>query len=189
VDDAHGFGVLGEQGKGSLQQLNISTEQVPIYMATLGKAFGTAGAFVAGSEDLIEYLIQHARTYVYTTATPPAVAEATRASLKIVQQENWRREHLQQLIQQFRAGVAQIGLQLMDSETPIQPILMGDSQQAVELSQKLLKQNILITAIRPPTVPQGSARLRITFSAAHTEQHVEQLLNALLNVTTQPECL
>ncbi len=185
LDDAHGFGVLGEQGKGSLQYLNISTEQIPIYMATLGKAFGTAGAFVAGSDDLIEYLIQHAKTYVYTTASPPAIAEATRASLKIVQQESWRREHLQQLIQQFRAGAEQMGLQLMDSSTPIQPILIGDSRQAIELSQKLQDQNILITAIRPPTVPDNTARLRITFSATHTEQHVEQLLNALLNITTQ----
>jgi len=182
VDDAHGFGVLGKHGKGCLEHLSISTEQVPIYMATLGKAIGTAGAFVAGSEDLIEHLIQHARTYVYTTASPPAVAEATRASLKIVQQESWRREHLQKLIQQFRSGAEQIGLQLMDSNTAIQPVLIGDSKQAVKLSQRLLEQNILITAIRPPTVPQDTARLRITFSAEHSEQHVERLLDALTNV-------
>jgi len=183
VDDAHGFGVLGKHGKGCREHLSISPEQVPVYMATLGKAIGTAGAFVAGSEDLIEYLIQHAKTYVYTTASPPAVAEATRASLKIVQQESWRREHLQKLIQQFRNGAEQIGLQLMDSNTAIQPVLVGDSKKAVKLSQRLLEQNILITASRPPTVPQGSARLRITFSAAHSEQHVEFLLDALGNVS------
>jgi 8-amino-7-oxononanoate synthase len=179
LDDAHGFGVLGKQGKGCLEYLNIDTKQVPIYMATLGKAIGTAGAFVAGSEDLIEYLIQHAKTYVYTTASPPAIAEATRASLKIAQQESWRREHLQQLIRQFRKGAEQTGLQLMKSDTAIQPVLIGDSQKAVEMSQKLFDQNILITAIRPPTVPEGTARLRITFSAEHNEEHVEQLLAAL----------
>ncbi len=179
IDDAHGFGVLGKQGRGTLEHLDISPAKVPIYMATLGKAAGTAGAFVAGSKDLIEYLIQHARSYVYTTAMPPALAEASRASLKLIRQESWRREQLQSLIKQFRSGAQQLGLQLMDSNTAIQPIVIGDSQQASRVSEQLLDKNILISAIRPPTVPDGSARLRITLSAAHTEQQVDQLLSSL----------
>lgn len=176
VDDAHGLGVLGQQGRGSLEHYQCSRDQVPIYMGTLGKGLGTAGAFVAGSEDLIEFLIQKARTYIYTTAMPSAVAEATRASLKLVQTETWRREQLNRLIALWRSGAEQLGLQLMPSTTPIQPVLVGDAARAVKLSQKLRKQNILITAIRPPTVPEGTARLRITLSAAHSEAHIEQLL-------------
>jgi 8-amino-7-oxononanoate synthase len=145
----------------------------------LGKAFGTAGAFVAGSEELIEFLIQKARTYIYTTAMPAAIAEATRASLQLVIKENWRREKLTALIQQFRDGAGQLGLNLMASETPIQPLLIGDSQQTVSLSQKLFEQGFLVSAIRPPTVPQGKARLRFTFSANHQAHQIEQLLAAL----------
>ena len=182
VDDAHGFGVLGSQGRGSLEQLEISNDQVPIFMATLGKALGTAGAFVAGSEELIEYLIQKARTYIYTTASPPALAEASRASLKLVQQESWRREKLQALIQQFRRGAAQLGLDLMDSPTAIQPVLVGDSRKAIDYSKQLFEKGILITAIRPPTVPQDTARLRITLSAAHSEQQVDRLLSTLESI-------
>lgn len=182
IDDAHGFGVLGQQGKGLLEHSAIPIEQVPIYMGTLGKAVGTAGAFVAGSEELIEYLIQHARSYVYTTAMPAAVAEATRASLKIVKSEHWRRQHLQKLIQRFRSAAQQLGLQLMDSSTPIQPVVIGDSLKASRISERLLDNNILISAIRPPTVPEGSARLRITLSALHTETHIDQLLDTLAKV-------
>jgi 8-amino-7-oxononanoate synthase len=152
---------------------------VPILMATLGKGVGTFGAFVAGSEDLIEWLIQAARPYIFTTATPPAIAEATRASLKIIQAEEWRREKLQTLIRRFRTGAQQLGLALMASDTPIQPLLMGDAGKAVALSQALEAQGILISAIRPPTVPDGTARLRITFSAAHTVEQVDRLLSAL----------
>jgi len=187
LDDAHGFGVLGQQGKGSLEQFNVAPDRVPVYMATLGKAAGTAGAFVAGSEDLIEYLIQHARTYVYTTAMPPALAEASRASLNIIKTESWRREQLQHLIKQFRTGAQQLGLQLMDSNTAIQPIVIGDSRQASRISEQLLDKNILISAIRPPTVPDGSARLRITLSAAHTEKHIDQLLGELDTIFTGKE--
>ena len=187
VDDAHGFGVLGQQGKGSLEQAKVPTSQVPVYMATLGKAVATTGAFVAGSDDLIEYLIQHARTYVYTTAMPPALAEATRASLHIMQTENWRREYLQQLIKRFRLGAQQLGLQLMDSDTAIQPIIIGDSRLATRISEQLLDKNILVSAIRPPTVPDGSARLRITLSAAHTEKHIDQLLGELDRIFTGKE--
>ena len=183
VDDAHGFGVLGEQGRGCMEHFNMSTEQVPILMGTLGKAFGTAGAFVAGSEDLIEYLIQKARTYIYTTATPPAIAEATRASLKLVQTEDERREHLKQLITQFKTGAAQLGLNLHPSDTPIQPLMVGDTAKALDMSQRLLDMGMVVTAIRPPTVPQNTARLRITLTAAHQPQNVDQLLEALNKLT------
>jgi 8-amino-7-oxononanoate synthase len=179
ADDAHGIGVLGKNGRGCVQHLGLSSKQVPIYMATLGKALGTAGAFVAGSDDLIEYLIQSARTYIYTTAMPPAVAEATRASLKLTQQATDRREQLQQRIQQFRTGAQQLGLQLLQSDTAIQPVIAGDTATATRWSQQLLDRGILVTAIRPPTVPQGTARLRITFSANHSPEQVSRLLDAL----------
>ncbi|MBS1235543.1 MAG: 8-amino-7-oxononanoate synthase, partial [Proteobacteria bacterium] len=145
----------------------------------LGKAFGTFGAFVAGDADLVEYLIQRARPYIYTTALPPAVAEATRASLRIVQEEGWRRDALNARIAQFRAGAAQLGLTLLDSSTPIQALILGEAQAAVVASDALRARGILVAAIRPPTVPAGSARLRITFSALHSTQHIERLLEAL----------
>ena len=179
VDDAHGLGVLGKNGGGSLEHFRLGIADVPILMGTLGKALGTSGAFVAGSEALIETLIQQARSYIYTTACPPAVAEATRASLRLVQQEGWRRERLDQLIDRFRRGAEQLGLPLMDSPTPIQPLLAGTSQQALDWSGALERQGILVSAIRPPTVPEGSARLRVTLSAAHGESQVDRLLDAL----------
>ncbi|MGR8999409.1 MAG: aminotransferase class I/II-fold pyridoxal phosphate-dependent enzyme, partial [Gammaproteobacteria bacterium] len=204
-------------------------DEVPVLMGTLGKGFGTFGAFVAGSDTLIETLIQKARTYIYTTALPAAVAEATRASLKIVIAENWRRDKLQKLANRFRLGAEQLGLRLInqnsvgcvttawmqeveqcreqlpgDSVTqqsinstglensnptnltsPIQPIIFGDSQRAVDISKALLEAGFLVSAIRPPTVPQGSARLRVTFSALHEEQHVDRLLDALDKTTTR----
>ena len=180
VDDAHGIGVVGPHGRGSLEHFNLNTEAVPILVGTLGKAFGTFGAFVAGSETLVESLIQQARSYVYTTALPPAVAEATRASLRLIQTESWRREKLQQLVKRFRRGAIESGLPLMDSFTPIQPLLLGDTERALTVSQRLREQGFLISAIRPPTVPEGTARLRITISAEHEEAHVDRLLNALL---------
>ena len=180
VDDAHGIGVVGPHGRGSLEHFNLNTEAVPILVGTLGKAFGTFGAFVAGSETLIESLIQRARSYIYTTALPPAVAEATRASLRLIQTESWRREKLQQLVNRFRRGAIESGLPLMDSFTPIQPLLLGDTERALTVSQRLREQGFLISAIRPPTVPEGTARLRITISAEHEEAHVDRLLNALL---------
>ena len=179
LDDAHGFGVLGKRGAGLLEQQALSVDDVPILMATLGKAFGTAGAFIAGSEDLIEYLIQTARTWIYTTAMPPAIAAASLASLKIVEQETWRREKLAALIQQFRQGAQQLGLQLMPSDTAIQPIIMGSAARALQISTALRHQGILVSAIRPPTVPQNTARLRITLSALHTTQDVIRLLACL----------
>jgi len=179
VDDAHGFGVLGKSGAGTLEHFNLDTAHVPLLMGTLGKALGTFGAFVAGSEELIETLIQRARSYVYTTALPPALAEATRASLRLVQAESWRRERLQQLISRFRDAVKQMGLPLMDSATPIQPILAGTSEQALAWSSSLEQQGILVSAIRPPTVPEGGARLRVTLSATHSDAHLDRLLDAL----------
>lgn len=185
VDDAHGLGVLGDEGRGSLSHFGLGLEEVPILMGTLGKALGTFGAFVAGSEELIETLIQHARSYIYTTAPPPAVAEATRVSLRIARQESWRRERLRRLIARFREGVATLGLPLMDSPTPIQPIVTGSAAQAVAWSGQLEAQGILVSAIRPPTVPEGSARLRVTFSANHTDRHLERLLEALSRLTRE----
>jgi len=179
IDDAHGLGVLGKNGGGVIEQFACSQNDVPILVGTFGKAFGTAGAFVAGSEALIETLIQKSRTYIYTTAMPAAIAQATRASLKLVIEENWRREKLTALIKQFRDGAAQLGLHLMDSDTPIQPLLIGEAQQAMAISQRLFEQGLLVSAIRPPTVPQGKARLRFTFSANHQTKDVNLLLSAL----------
>jgi 8-amino-7-oxononanoate synthase len=150
-----------------------------VLIGTLGKSFGTAGAFVAGSEELIETLIQFARPYIYTTSQPPALACATLKSLELLRTEHWRREHLAALIKQFRAGAQALGLELMDSFTPIQPILIGDSGRALRLSQLLRERGVMVTAIRPPTVPAGSARLRVTLSAAHSEAQVQLLLQAL----------
>ena len=179
VDDAHGFGVLGNQGGGLVEALNLSPEQVPVLVGTLGKSFGTFGAFVAGSEALIETLIQFSRSYIYTTAMPPAIAAATLASLKILREETWRREKLIKLVAQFRQGAEQIGVPLMDSSTPIQPVLINDDQKVMQVSLALREQGFLVGAIRPPTVPVGSGRLRITFTADHSEEQVERLLSAL----------
>ncbi len=179
IDDAHGFGVLGKQGGGIAEQFSLSQEDLPVLVGTLGKSFGTSGAFVAGSNALIETLIQFARSYIYTTAMPPAVAAATSTSLKLLQEEHWRREHLNHLITFFRAESERIGIRLMDSYTPIQPILVDTAENALAMSQSLAKQGIMVTAIRPPTVPEGTSRLRITFSATHSQEHVERLLEAL----------
>ena len=179
VDDAHGLGVLGATGAGIVQEHDLSIDEVPILMGTLGKSFGTFGAFVAGSEALIETLIQFARSYIYTTALPPAIACATSASLAIVRQEQWRRDHLNALIQRFRHGANALGLQLMDSYTPIQPVIINDDQLVMTVSQQLRAKGFMVGAIRPPTVPKGSGRLRICLSASHTEQHIDQLLIAL----------
>ncbi len=179
VDDAHGFGPLGATGGGIVEHFGLGIDDVPVLVGTLGKAFGTAGAFVAGSEELIETLIQFARPYIYTTSQPPSVACATLKSLELLRSEHWRREHLNRLIARFRQGAAEIGLSLMDSPTPIQPILIGSSERALALSAALKARGILVGAIRPPTVPVGSARLRVTFSASHGEAQVEHLLDVL----------
>ena len=179
VDDAHGLGVLGREGRGSLDHLGLNQEEAPILVGTLGKAFGTFGAFVAGSEELIETLIQRSRTYIYTTAPPPALAQATRASLAIVRREPWRRLRLAELVRRFRREARALDLPLTGSPTPIQPILAGDVERALSWSRHLEAQGVLVSAIRPPTVPEGSARLRVTFCAEHTDDDLDRLLEAL----------
>tara|TARA_R110002073_G_scaffold57787_7_gene146825 strand:- start:1570 stop:2736 length:1167 start_codon:yes stop_codon:yes gene_type:complete len=179
VDDAHGFGVLGARGAGSTEAAGLDASAVPVLMATLGKAFGTAGAFVAGSELLVEGLIQQSRNYIYTTALPPALAAASLEALSLVREEGWRREFLADLIQRFRRGAQQLDLPLMASDSAIQPLLVGDPERALRLSAQLRESGLLISAIRPPTVPAGTSRLRITLSAAHSEEQVDQLLQRL----------
>lgn len=189
VDDAHGFGPLGATGGGIVEQQGLGIDDVQVLVGTLGKAFGTSGAFVAGSEELIETLVQFARPYIYTTSQPPALACATLKSLELLRSEHWRREHLNTLIKQFRDGAQALGLQLMDSSTPIQPIVIGDSGRAMHVSQMLRERGILVTAIRPPTVPAGSARLRVTLSAAHSTAQVDLLLAALAECGVDEEQL
>jgi len=185
VDDAHGFGVLGEHGGGTLEKQRVDVSAVPLLMATLGKALGVAGAFVAGSDELIETLIQHARTYIYTTAMPPALAVAAARSLAIVREEPWRREHLQDLVRRFRAGVGALGLELLPSASAIQPLLLGEAETALAWSGSLFARGLLVPAIRPPTVPRGQSRLRVTLSAAHTPAQVDRLLEALAGIARQ----
>lgn len=182
VDDAHGIGVLGDAGRGCIEHWGLRPRYPIVLVGTLGKAFGTFGAFVSGESSLVEALIQGARTYIYTTALPPPLAEATRASLQLVRTEGWRRERLQVLTQRFRRGTAQLGVTTLPSRTPIQGLLVGDAAKAVAVSQALRRAGFLIPAIRPPTVPDGSARLRITFSSLHNEAHVDRLLDALSHI-------
>lgn len=179
IDDAHGIGVLGANGRGSLEQFALDSQQVPVLVGTLGKALGTAGAFVAGDEAFIETLLQKARSYIYTTAQPAAVAAATLASLELVSSESWRRERLAALVSRFKQQAAALGLPMLDSPTAIQPLLAGSAERALAWAAQLEQQGILVTPIRPPTVPAGSARLRITLSASHTDAQLDQLLEAL----------
>ena len=179
VDDAHGLGVLGRHGAGSVNAAGLPQEDVPVLMATLGKSLGCMGAFVAGSRSLIEGLTQFARTFVYTTAMPPALAAAACEAVRIAREEDWRRDKLCALIARFREGVAQLGLPLMDSATAIQPIVLGDTEHAVAASRALEDVGFLVKAIRPPTVPAGKARLRVTLSAAHEQADIDRLLGAL----------
>jgi 8-amino-7-oxononanoate synthase len=185
MDDAHGLGVLGDNGIGSVEHWSVPLRPPLILMATLGKALGTFGAFVAGEEALIETLIQRARPYIYTTALPSAVAEATRAALSIVRAEDWRRKHLKALVAQFRQGAAELGFELIASDTPIQAVIFGSAEKTLTASRKLRAAGILVPAIRPPTVSKGTARLRITFSAAHEPAQVIRLLNALSQIQTK----
>jgi len=181
LDDAHGFGVLGEEGRGVLAPPSLFPLPPSrlIYLATLGKAAGVAGAFVAGSHDLVEWLVNRARTYIYTTAQPPLLAAGVVASLKLIAGEPWRRQRLAELIAHLKAGVAGLPWPLMPSDTPIQPLVMGGNGEALRLSDGLKARGILVPAIRPPTVPQGTARLRISLSAAHEPADVDCLLEAL----------
>lgn len=179
VDDAHGLGVLGATGAGCAEAAGLSVEQLPILMGTLGKAFGTFGAFVAGSAALIDTLIQFARPYVYTTAMPPAVAAASRASLQQVRSGADKRQRLQRNIDQFRRGAHALNIPLMASDTAIQPVVLGDEARTLKVAAQLKQKGFLVGAIRPPTVAVGVCRLRVTLSAAHTHEHIEQLLQQL----------
>lgn len=179
IDDAHGFGCIGESGRGTLSHLGVAMGAPEILVGTLGKSFGAAGAFVTGSRDLVETLVQSARTYIYTTAPPPPVAAAARTALEICTRERWRRTHLHGLIRQFREGAVAQGLQPGDSETPIQSLVLGTPEAALAASEHLWSAGILVTAMRPPTVPRGTSRLRITLTAAHNETQVDRLLECL----------
>jgi len=179
VDDAHGIGASGPGGRGSVAAAGLGQDDVPVLVGTLGKAFGCSGAFVAGSEALIEHVVNEGRTYLFTTALSPAVAEAAREALRLVRTEPWRREALDRCIAQFRSGAKALRLPVMDSESPIQPLMIGAAADALRISEELLSRGLLVKAIRPPTVPRGSSRLRITLSAGHDEQQVGRLLEAL----------
>jgi 8-amino-7-oxononanoate synthase len=179
VDDAHGLGVLGATGRGALEAFGLTAQDVPVLVGTLGKAFGSFGAFVAGSAALIELLIQKARTYIYTTALPQPVAAATRQALKIAQSESWRRERVNALTARFRRAAAAAGVPLGGSDTPIQPVMLGSAATALTAQRSLEQAGFWVVAIRPPTVPPGTARLRITLSAAHAESEVDELVEHL----------
>ncbi len=183
VDDAHGFGVLGEQGRGVLEALALSSAQI-IYIGTLGKAAGVAGAFVAAHTTVIEFLVQRARPYIYTTAAPPAVAHALMTSLRIIGSDEGRqrRRHLAQMIARLSERLTLKRWQLLPSETAIQPVVIGDNETTIATGQRLLEQGFWVGAIRPPTVPQGSSRLRITLSAAHTPAQVDTLAAAIVSM-------
>lgn len=191
LDDAHGFGVLGRHGRGILFALEDEQKSVRqtshfpnvVYMATLGKAAGVSGAFVAASSEIIETLIQTAKSYIYTTATPPLLSHTLLKSLKLIEQEDWRRERLFQLIKDLKKELRTLHGQLLPSNTPIQPLLYGDTRQVVQVSQALKAQGILVPAIRPPTVPLGTARLRISLSACHEQEDIARLTTALRALT------
>jgi 8-amino-7-oxononanoate synthase len=186
VDDAHGLGVLGTTGRGTLEHLGLAPGAVPLLVGTLGKAFGTFGAFVAGARDVIELILQRARSYIYTTAPPQALAAATRAALAVAQREPWRRERVLALTGRFRRAARELRLPLAASVTPIQPILLGSAPAALSASRRLLERGFWVAAIRPPTVPRNTARLRVTLSAAHTEAQVDALIEALGDCVAAP---
>jgi 8-amino-7-oxononanoate synthase len=178
VDDAHGLGVIGKTGRGSCEHFGLDANDVPVLVGTFGKAFGTFGAFVAGDADLIEFLVQKSRTYIYTTALPPAVAAATRAALRVSERESWRREKVLALARRFGSGLESRGV-AVSAAASIVPVIVGEAGRALAVSQKLEDQGFLVAAIRPPTVPAGTARLRVTFSAGHEEAQVDALVNAV----------
>ena len=181
LDDAHGFGVLGRGGRGTLAHYDLKSPRV-IYMATLGKAAGVFGAFVAGEPDLVETLVQRARPYVYTTATPPLLAHALARSLELIEREEWRRERLRELVGVLRSCFEPRRWRLAASTAPIQPLIIGGNDEAMAVSAELVREGLLVPAIRPPTVPQGTARLRISLSAAHEVADVERLARVLASL-------
>ena len=186
VDDAHGIGVIGPDGRGSVGQANLTHVEVPLLLAPLGKAFGGQGALLFGSEALIGHVAETARPYLYSTASPPAMAAAMRASLRLIRAEPWRRAKLASLVMRFRRNALRAGLPLVESYTPIQPVRIGDNRRALAISAALEERGFLVGAIRPPTVPQGEARLRVTLSALHGEKDVDALVGALAVVCLDP---
>lgn len=186
VDDAHGLGVIGVNGGGVREHVGLTSTELPLYIGTLGKALGGFGAFVGADSDTIDYLIQFARPYIYTTALPPAVAEAMLGNLRRME-DNQLRQVLDGHIHHFRARALEAGLNLMNSVSPIQPLLVGAEDRTLELSQKLRQRGFWVTAIRPPTVPEGSSRLRITLTAAHHRDQIDALLDALIELCTDPQ--
>ncbi|MEI2457256.1 8-amino-7-oxononanoate synthase [Lysobacter firmicutimachus] len=179
VDDAHGVGVTGPDGRGTVAAARLSAQEVPLQLATFGKALGSYGAALHGDADLIGHLAETARSHLYTTALPPAQAAATRAALKLARNDHWRREKLSELTAHFRERAAKLGLELLPSSTPIQPVVCGSDRRALAMAQALEQQGYWVAAIRPPTVPDGRARLRVTFSALHTREQVDGLIEAL----------
>ncbi len=179
VDDAHGVGVVGEHGRGCVADAGLGVNEVPLQLATLGKALGNHGAVVLGEDALIQHLAETARPYIYTTAMPPAQAAASLAAVKLARRDHWRRQKLTELIGLFREGARRHGLELMPSDTPIQPLLCGDEGTVMALAATLEDSGFLVSAIRPPTVPEGKARLRITLSALHTNEQVNALVDAI----------
>ena len=186
VDDAHGIGVIGPDGRGSVAVANLSHTEVPLLLAPLGKAFGGQGALLFGSEALVGHIAETARPYLFSTAPAPAMAAAMRASLRLIRAEPWRRAKVMSLVMRFRRTALRAGLPLLESYTPIQPVLVGDNQRALNLSAALQERGFLVGAIRPPTVPQGEARLRVTLSALHGEKDVDALVGALATICLDP---
>lgn len=182
VDDAHGVGVIGPQGRGCVAAAGLGVAEVPLQVATLGKALGTCGAVVVGDEALIQHLAETARPYLYTTALPPGQAAAALVAVRLARRDEWRREKLQELVALFRRDARKYGLELMPSESPIQPLLCGDQAMVMTMASELERAGYLVTAIRPPTVPDGKARLRITLSALHTAQQVEALATTIARI-------
>jgi 8-amino-7-oxononanoate synthase len=179
VDDAHGLGHLGKTGKGTLEHLNVSPSDIQILMGTFSKGFGTSGAFIAGSEELIRLMIDSSHPYLCSSSLPAAVAEATRAALQVIKTETWRRDKLFTLVKQFKTGATQLGYNTGNSESAIQPIFLGDPTKTLDVSQRLMEKGIHTSPIRHPIVPIDSARIRISINADHTEQHIQRLLQAL----------
>lgn len=179
VDDAHGFGVLGESGAGILEAFGLGSSGVSILMGTFGKALGGYGAFVAGDADIVEYLVQAARPYIYTTALPPALAVAARESLRLIREEPDRRQYLHSLIDHYKQTASDLGLPVPASSTPIQPVILGGAARTVQITEALREDGYFVAAIRPPTVPPETSRLRITLSANHTREQVDGLLESI----------
>lgn len=178
VDDAHGFGVLGTEGRGVLEHIGLRSPRI-IYVGTLGKAAGVSGAFVAGEAPVVEMVLQRARTYIFTTASPPFLADVVETSLQIIREESWRRRKLRAMIESLKRGLRGSGLTLLQSESPIQPLILGGNAEALAASHHLRERGVFVTAIRPPTVPEGTSRLRITLSAGHEDADVDRLVAAL----------